>query len=444
MSELTKEFTDQLYANYEANVKYVALENAVTHNGIHASLETRKSAVEHTPVFSLDLTKDKVTNQKASGRCWMFAALNTFRHKMISSFQLEDFELSQAHTFFWDKYEKANWFLEQVIATADQELTSRKVAFLLQTPQQDGGQWDMVVSLFEKYGVVPKSVYPESISSSNSRELNTYLNKLLRQDAQILRDLIHSGADNEAVATKKQALLQEIFNFLAVSLGLPPREFDFSYRDKENQFHSESGLTPQSFYKKYVDLQLDDYVSIINAPTTDKPYGKSYTVEMLGNVVGSRPVRYLNVPMDRLKELAIAQMKAGETVWFGSDVGQVSNRKAGILATDVYDFEAGMDIHLTQDKAGRLDYAESLMTHAMVLTGVDLDEAGQPRKWKVENSWGDKVGTDGYFVASDAWMDEYTYQIVVRKEFLTSDELAAYEAEPIVLAPWDPMGALAK
>ena len=444
MSELTKEFTDQLYANYDANVKYVALENAVTHNGIHASLETRKSAVENTPVFSLDLTKDKVTNQKASGRCWMFAALNTFRHKMISSFQLEDFELSQAHTFFWDKYEKSNWFLEQVIATADQELTSRKVAFLLQTPQQDGGQWDMVVSLFEKYGVVPKSVYPESISSSNSRELNTYLNKLLRQDAQILRDLIHSGADSEAVASKKQALLQEIFNFLAMSLGLPPREFDFSYRDKDNQFHTESGLTPQSFYKKYVDLQLDDYVSIINAPTTDKPYGKSYTVDMLGNVVGSRPVRYLNVPMDRLKELAIAQMKAGETVWFGSDVGQVSNRKAGILATDVYDFEASMDIHLTQDKAGRLDYAESLMTHAMVLTGVDLDEAGQPRKWKVENSWGDKVGTDGYFVASDAWMDEYTYQIVVRKEFLTADELAAYEAEPIVLAPWDPMGALAK
>ena len=444
MSELTKEFTDQLYANYEANVKYVALENAVTHNGIHASLETRKSEVENTPVFSLDLTKDKVTNQKASGRCWMFAALNTFRHKMISSFQLEDFELSQAHTFFWDKYEKSNWFLEQVIATADQELTSRKVAFLLQTPQQDGGQWDMVVSLFEKYGVVPKSVYPESISSSNSRELNTYLNKLLRQDAQILRDLIHSGADSEVVASKKQALLQEIFNFLAMSLGLPPREFNFSYRDKDNQFHSESGLTPQCFYKKYVDLQLDNYVSIINAPTTDKPYGKSYTVDMLGNVVGSRPVRYLNVPMDRLKELAIAQMKAGETVWFGSDVGQVSNRKAGILATDVYDFEAGMGIHLTQDKAGRLDYAESLMTHAMVLTGVDLDEAGQSRKWKVENSWGDKVGTDGYFVASDAWMDEYTYQIVVRKEFLTPDELAAYEAEPIVLAPWDPMGALAK
>ena len=374
----------------------------------------------------------------------MFAALNTFRHKMIAGFQLEDFELSQAHTFFWDKYEKSNWFLEQVIATADQELTSRKVKFLLDTPQQDGGQWDMVVSLFEKYGVVPKSVYPESISSSDSRELNQILNKLLRQDAQILRELRVEGAESAELQAKKEELLQEVFNFLAMNLGLPPRKFDFSYRDKDNHFHSESGLTPLTFYQKYVDLKLADYVSIINAPTADKPYGRSYTVEMLGNVVGSKPVRYLNVEMDRLKELAIAQMQAGETVWFGSDVGQSSNRKAGVMAEGMHDFTASMDIRLTQDKAGRLDYSESLMTHAMVLTGVDLDENGKAKKWKVENSWGEKVGNKGYFVASDAWMDEYTYQIVVRKEFLTAAELAAYETEPLVLAPWDPMGALAK
>ena len=444
MHSLEQDFTDKLYAAYEANPKFAAIENAISHNGLLASLEKRGAAVENTPVFSLDLTKDKVSDQKASGRCWMFAALNTFRHKMIAGFQLEDFELSQAHTFFWDKYEKSNWFLEQVIATADQELTSRKVKFLLDTPQQDGGQWDMVVSLFEKYGVVPKSVYPESISSSNSRELNQILNKLLRQDAQILRELVAEGANSADLQAKKEELLQGVFNFLAMNLGLPPRQFDFSYRDKDNNFHSESGLTPQVFFKKYVDLKLDDYVSIINAPTVDKPYGKSYTVEMLGNVVGSKPVRYLNVEMDRLKELAIAQMQAGETVWFGSDVGQSSNRKAGIMADGMYDFTSSMDIQLTQDKAGRLDYSESLMTHAMVLTGVDLDENGKAKKWKVENSWGEKVGNKGYFVASDAWMDEYTYQIVVRKEFLTAAELAAYEAEPLVLAPWDPMGALAK
>ncbi|RSJ37477.1 aminopeptidase C [Streptococcus sanguinis] len=444
MKSLEQDFTDKLYAAYEANSKYAALENAISHNGLLASLEKRSAAVENTPVFSLDLTKDKVSDQKASGRCWMFAALNTFRHKMIAGFQLEDFELSQAHTFFWDKYEKSNWFLEQVIATADQELTSRKVKFLLDTPQQDGGQWDMVVSLFEKYGVVPKSVFPESISSSNSRELNQILNKLLRQDAQILRELVAEGANSAELQAKKEELLQEVFNFLAMNLGLPPRQFDFSYRDKDNHFHSESGLTPLTFYQKYVDLKLDDYVSIINAPTADKPYGRSYTVEMLGNVVGSKPVRYLNVEMDRLKELAITQMKAGETVWFGSDVGQSSNRKAGVMAEGMHDFTASMDIRLTQNKAGRLDYSESLMTHAMVLTGVDLDENGKAKKWKVENSWGEKVGNNGYFVASDAWMDEYTYQIVVRKEFLTAAELAAYEAEPLVLSPWDPMGALAK
>ena len=444
MHSLEQDFTDKLYAVYEANSKYAAMENAISHNGLLASLEKRSAAVENTPIFSLDLTKDKVSDQKASGRCWMFAALNTFRHKMIAGFQLEDFELSQAHTFFWDKYEKSNWFLEQVIATADQELTSRKVKFLLDTPQQDGGQWDMVVSLFEKYGVVPKSVYPESISSSDSRELNQILNKLLRQDAQILRELRVEGAESAELQAKKEELLQEVFNFLAMNLGLPPRKFDFSYRDKDNHFHSESGLTPLTFYQKYVDLKLADYVSIINAPTADKPYGRSYTVEMLGNVVGSKPVRYLNVEMNRLKELAIAQMQAGETVWFGSDVGQSSNRKAGVMAEGMHDFTASMDIRLTQDKAGRLDYSESLMTHDMVLTGVDLDENGKAKKWKVENSWGEKVGNKGYFVASDAWMDEYTYQIVVRKEFLTSAELAAYEAEPLVLAPWDPMGALAK
>ncbi|HEM6488936.1 TPA: aminopeptidase C [Streptococcus suis] len=443
MSTLDFDFTERLYANYLANPSLQATENAVSHNGLLKSLETRQSAIDNDYVFSIDLTKDAVSNQKASGRCWMFAALNTFRHKLISDFKLENFELSQAHTFFWDKYEKSNWFLEQIIATADQEIGSRKVKFLLDTPQQDGGQWDMVVALFEKYGVVPKSVYPESISSSASRELNQYLNKLLRQDAQILRDLLAKGASPEEVQTQKENLLQEIFNFLAVNLGLPPRNFDFAYRDKDNVYHRDTNVTPQAFYEKYVGLKLSDYVSIINAPTTDKPYNKSYTVELLGNVVGAPAVRYLNVEMNRFKELAIAQLKAGESVWFGSDVGQSSNRQTGIMATNTYDFSSGLGIHFHQDKAGRLDYSESLMTHAMVLTGVDLDDNEQPLKWKVENSWGDKVGDKGYFVASDSWMDEYTYQIVVRKEFLTPEELAAYQAQPQVLSPWDPMGALA-
>ena len=443
MNELVDTFTEKLYANYLANPVFQATENAITHNGLLKSLETRQSAIDNHYVFSIDVTNDSVSNQKSSGRCWMFAALNTFRHKLISEFKLANFELSQAHTFFWDKYEKSNWFLEQIIATANDSLNCRKVKFLLDTPQQDGGQWDMVVALFEKYGVVPKTAYPESISSSSSQELNKYLNKLLRQDAQILRDKIHSQASQEDIQVLKKDLLQEIFNFLAVNLGLPPRQFDFSYRDKENQYHCDRNLTPKTFYSKYVGIKLTDYVSVINAPTSDKPYHRSYTVELLGNVVGAPAVRYLNLDMERLKELAITQLKTGESVWFGCDVGQSSNRKTGIMATNTYDFTSGLGIHFYQDKAGRLDYSESLMTHAMVLTGVDLDEYEQPVKWKVENSWGEKVGDKGYFVASDSWMDQYTYQIVVRKDLLTSKELEAYQADPISLAPWDPMGVLA-
>ena len=440
MTELTSEFTQSLFDNYQKNAKFSAVENAATKNGLLNALENRASHAANLPVFSVDLTNDPVSNQKQSGRCWMFAALNTFRHKILTEFKLENFELSQAYTFFWDKYEKSNWFLEQIIGTSDLEIGDRKLKFLLDVPQQDGGQWDMVVALFQKYGVVPKDIYPESISSSASRELDQYLNKILRQDAQILRDLIQNGVD---VAAKKAELLQEIFNYLAMTLGLPPQKFDFEYRDKDDQFHKFEDITPQAFYEKFVDIKLDDYVSVINAPTADKPYNKSYTVEFLGNVIGARDVRHLNVEMDRFKKLAIAQMQAGETVWFGSDVGQISDRQKGIMATNVYDFDTAMDINFIQDKAGRLDYSESLMTHAMVLTGVDLDENGKSLKWKVENSWGDKVGNKGYFVASDAWMDEFTYQIVVRKDFLTAEELAAYEADPQVLAPWDPMGSLA-
>jgi bleomycin hydrolase len=300
----------------------------------------------------------------------------------------------------------------------------------------------MIVSIFQKYGVVPKTAMPESNSSSSSRELNTYLNKKLRKDASVLRRLVADGKTSEEIQTIKATMLQEVYNFLAISLGTPPETFDFEYRDDEQAYHLDRGLTPQSFYEKYVGVNLDDYVSIINAPTTDKPYNQSYTVEMLGNVVGGKEVKYLNVDMEMFKKLAIAQLEQGESVWFGCDVGQSSTRDTGIMSLDAYDVNDLFDVDFDMTKAERLDYGESLMTHAMVLTGVDLVD-GQPTKWKVENSWGEKVGDKGFFVASDAWMDEYTYQIVVRKDLLTAEQLAAFAAEPTVLAPWDPMGALA-
>ncbi len=442
MSEISKKTTAAFAQAYQDNNKQTALQRSVVKNGITASAENVSAKVNNVPVFSVDVTTGKVSNQKQSGRCWMFAALNTFRHKLLNDFNLKEFELSQNHTFFWDKYEKANYFYENILATANEPLTSRKVAFLLQTPQQDGGQWDMIVSIFQKYGVVPKTVMPESSNSSNSRDLNNYLNKKLRKDAVALRQLAAEGKTAEDIQTAKEAMLEDIYRFLATSLGTPPETFDFEYRDEDKNYHIDRNLTPQSFYEKYVGVDLDDYVSIINAPTADKPYNQSYTVEMLGNVVGGKEVKYLNVDMPTFKKLAIAQLEQGESVWFGCDVGQSSTRDTGIMALDAYDINDLFDIDFTMTKAERLDFGESLMTHAMVLTGVDLID-GESTKWKVENSWGEKVGTNGFFVMSDAWMDEYTYQIVVRKEFLTAEQLAAFEAEPTVLAPWDPMGALA-
>jgi len=442
MSKITNERTQAFRKAFEKNSKQIALQRSVVKNGIRASAENMQTHVKNTPVFSIDLATGKVANQKQSGRCWMFAALNTFRHKLLTTFQLKDFELSQNYTFFWDKYEKANYFYENILNTAEQSVTSREVAFLLQTPQQDGGQWDMIVSLFQKYGVVPKSVMPESSNSSNSRDLNNYLNKLLRKHATLLRQMVAEDATQEEIQANREAMLQEVYNLLAISLGTPPAVFDFEYRDDEKKYHLDQGLTPQSFYAKYVGVDLDDYVSIINAPTEDKPFMKSYTVDMLGNVVDGKQVKYLNLKMDDFKVLAIKQLEQGESVWFGCDVGQSSTRDSGIMALDAYDVEDLFDVDLSMTKAERLDYGESLMTHAMVLTGVDLIN-DQAEKWKVENSWGEKVGEKGFFVMSDEWMDEYTYQIVVRKEFLTPEQLAAFEAEPTVLAPWDPMGALA-
>jgi len=442
MAEITNELTAKFAAEFKENEKQQAVQNAVVKNGITNSAENIVAQSNNVPVFSIDLKTGNVSNQKQSGRCWMFAALNTFRHKILDNFDLKDFELSQNYTNFWDKYEKSNYFYENILATADQEVTSRKVAFLLETPQQDGGQWDMMVSLFDKYGVVPKAAMPESSNSSNSRDLNNYLNKKLRKDAAILRQLVADGASENDIQASREDMLQEVYNILAISLGTPPTTFDFEYRDENKEYHIDRDLTPKSFYDKYVGVDLNNYVPIINAPTEDKPYNQSYTVEMLGNVVGGKQVKYLNLDMDTFKKLAIAQLEQGESVWFGCDVGQSSNRQNGIMSLDTYDMNELFDIDFTTTKAQRLDYGESLMTHAMVLTGVDIVD-DKSTKWKVENSWGDKVGDKGFFVASDAWMDEYTYQIVVRKDLLTDEQLKAYEKEPTVLAPWDPMGALA-
>lgn len=443
---MSQEITSAAIADYQAQLQQLpqsaTIKRAVMNNGILAASENTDSKVAMNQTFSVDLSAEKVANQKQSGRCWMFAALNTMRRSIADQFNLKDFELSQNYTNFWDKFEKSNYFYENILATATEPLESRKVAFLLATPQQDGGQWDMLTALIDKYGIVPKYIMPETYNSSKSSELNSVLNLKLRKDAVTLRQMVADKASEQEIATTKSRFLSEVYRILVYTLGEPPVKFDFEYRDGDKVYHIDRDLTPQTFFKKYVGWDLDNYQSIINAPTDDKPYNHLYTVEMLGNVVGGRQVRHLNLDIDTFKQLAIKQLQAGESVWFGSDVGQASDRQIGIMDTAIYNKDDLFNVDLSMTKAQRLDYGESLMTHAMVITGVDLVD-DKPTKWKVENSWGDKVGEKGYFVMSDAWLDQYVYQIVINKQYLPADLLAATKEDPKVLAPWDPMGALA-
>lgn len=434
-------FTDNL-AKHSA---YPVAANATQTNGIFKASQSTQTKVDLDPSFSVEIDTGSVTNQKQSGRCWMFSALNTMRHSIQKEFKLKGFELSQSYTFFWDKFEKSNFFFENVIGSADKPLGDRKVSFLFATPQSDGGQWDMLCGLIEKYGIVPKKVYPETANSENSRALDDTLNTMLRKGGLELRELVNAGKSEDEVEAKKQELLDAIFRMLATSLGLPPKTFNFEYKDDEGNYHIDKDLTPQSFFKKYVGWDLEKYISVINGPTADKPYNKVFSVEYLGNVVGGRQVRHLNLELSEFKNLIINQLKQGEVVWFGSDVSKGGDRQAGLLDTKLYQRDQLFDFDFSMTKAERLDSGESMMNHAMVITAVDLVD-NKPTKWKIENSWGDKPGFKGYFVMSDEWFDQFVYQAVLNKSFLPEDVKKAYDEgkkNPIQLLPWDPMGALA-
>ena len=442
-SSISQNLLDQLEKRFDENPGNRMAMNAAVSCGICASSRNYVTEREIPHEFSISLEQGAVTNQKRSGRCWMFAALNCMRFQVIKKQNLEDFELSQSYPLFYDKLEKANYFLESILDTLDEPTDGRLIAHLLAAPLNDGGQWDMLCSIVEKYGLVPKTAMPESVSSSATQEMVSYMTEKLREYACVLRKGHKAGKSMEQLKKEKEAMMETVYRMLCISLGKPPRTFTFEYRDKDGNFHREANLTPKAFYEKYVGLRLDDYVSVINAPTEDKPFYRSYTVQYLGNVKEGRPVKYVNLPIEEMKQAAIAQLKDGEPVWFGCDVGKRSFRDGGLMDTGIYDVETLFDTYFPMTKAERLEYGQSLMTHAMVFQGVNLDENGKPDRWRVENSWGEEAGKKGYFVMSDRWFDEYNYQVVVNKKYLSSKALEAYEKEPVRLNPWDPMGSLA-
>lgn len=391
--------------------------------------------------FNVEIKTLPPANQKQSGRCWIFAAMNFLREEVGKKCKLESFELSQNYIAFYDKLEKINFFVEAMDDFLTVDNDDRTLQYLLQTGIQDGGQWQMVANLIEKYGVVPKAAMPETVASSATYSVNSLINIKLRQYAKSARALAQAGKAGE-IAGLKAEMLDQCYTLLAQAFGNPPKTFTFEYTDKDGKYGAEANLTPQTFYQKYVGLNLHDYVSLINAPTADKPYYKTFTVDYLGNVVEGAPIHHLNVPMAELKAAIVKQLQAGQVVWFGCDTG-FGNRKSGVWSEKQYAVADLLGLDLSVSKAEQLDYRISTMGHAMILTGVLLAEDGTPLKWKIQNSWGEEAGHKGYYLAEGDWFDKYTYQAVVRREYLPAKAQKALEQAPLHLKPWDPMGSLA-
>lgn len=429
-------------SEYEKKTAQHVAQRAVTKNGILESTQNIEVIEANPFVFSVDVDSEAVANQNQSGRCWMFACLNLLRLHIEKSLKLPhgSFQLSQNYTFFYDKIEKSNFFHQAIIDTALDELSDRKVTFLLQTPQQDGGDWDIITAIVKKYGVIPKTAMEETSASINSAELDTVLNRKLRQDALELRDLVRKQASDEDITATRKRMLGEVYQIVSVALGTPPETIDFEYRDTDKAYHADFGLTPKEFYDKYVPIDLDDYIGVINVPIDSMPYGKVYGIDLSNEIIKGRPNRYLNVDMETLKNLAIQQLKDGEPVWFGCDVLQSSDIHKGVMAMGLYGLEEAFGIKFTMDKGQRFLSRESLPTHAMMLGGVDLVD-GKPVRWKVENSWGadvngKKVGNNGYFVMSDDWMDQYTFEVAIRKDLLSPELQKALDSEPEMMPYW--------
>ena len=441
MKELTKDFLNEVERNYLDNDLYTIARHALTNNSISSIAKVNEQTEFTRNRFSIELKTLKVTNQKASGRCWIFAGCNVLREIVAKKYNLKEFELSQNYIAFFDKLEKCNYLLESVIKLKNDSSEIRTLDTILQRGIEDGGQWDLFVNIVKKYGVVPKDTFTETYQSSNTREIDSLLNKYVRKFSYEIKDIENIYEINY----KKDEIMRNIYKILCSSFGVPPKTFNFEYvsEDKEERtYNIIKNLTPHKFLEEIIGINLDEYISIIHSPTIDKPFNETYTVKYLGNVIEGNSVKYLNLDMNRLKELVINQLKNNDPVWFGSDCIQSADRKAGVWDDLSFDIDRLFQINTFMPKEAMLDTWESAMNHAMVITGVNIEDE-KPTKWKIENSWGDDVANKGYYVATDSWFDKFVYQVVINKKYLNDQEIKDLEKEPKKLELWDPMGTLA-
>lgn len=444
MKEIGIEELQKEREEYEGEEKNTLMRHVLSHSGLGQSVLSQDRSRESQFAFSEEIETLPATDQKKSGRCWIFSASNLLREIIAKKANIEgQFEISQNYISYYDKLEKFNYQMEGVITLllSGEKKDSRKMAFLL-AGVGDGGQWDMYADIVKKYGIVPKSAFPETAQSENTRESTMLGNAILRSFAADCYKAMEEKKGEEELRGLKKKAMEKIYVLLTDSFGLPPQKFDFVYKDKKKVLHREKDMTPLSFHKEYVGEELDRFVSVIQAPTADKPYNKTYTIELVGNVVGGKKITHLNVSMDRLEELIIQQLKDKQITWFGSDVSYFRNQTEGLWDEGAFDYRTPFDADLRFDKKDMLDFHHAAMNHAMVITGVDLPE-GKPTRWKIENSWGGAIGKSGYFVFTEDFFRDFVYQAAIDRKYLNEEELQALKKEPVLLPPWDPFGTLA-
>lgn len=437
---LTEDLMQSLRSSVTMDAPTKAMMNAITKNDVRSLALDHQVAISNDMHFTNKIATQGVTDQQKSGRCWLFAGLNILRPVASETTKEKAFEFSQTYLFFYDKLEKSNLFLESIIATREKPVEDREVQWLLKHPFADGGQWNMVLALVEKYGVVPADIMPETTSSSNTGRLNQLMSAKLVRDAYLLRSKSESGASEATLRAEKERMLTEVYRMLVLHIGMPPQQFTWRYDDENGKASDPVTYTPKEFYNEFVKVKLADYVCLHSVPV--HPFGKAYQVQFDRNLVDSPNMTFVNVDIQTMKEYTLKSVLGGDPVWFGCDVGKESDSKLGVMRRGLYDYESIYGMEFDMPKKERILYGQSIPSHAMVFTGVDLID-GKPQKWLVENSWGTDVGEKGMFSMYDSWYDEYMFSVIIHKKYLPEATLALYQGgDAEVLPPWDPLFAV--
>ena len=445
MTEITKLSVEDLQSlrdSFTADETNRIAMNAVTAAGIDKVAKNYDRARLLQRRFSTIVDNGEVTHQDRSGRCWLFSSLNVARFVAKKNMDLEQFEFSQNYAMYYDKLERVNYFLKDMacLVEAGEPEDSRLVQHLLREVMGDGGQWTMAMNVYKKYGAVPKDLFPETESYKNTGPMNNKLCKLMRQA------VAHMYENPENIDQIVKNATEAGHRILTIHLGEPPVSFDWEWTDKDDEFHRDGEITPVEFWKKYVgSADLESYVCLVYDPRKEHPKGRKIAIEHLGNVVGGDATEYLNVPNQFMKDcVRRVLVEQGIPVWFGAECGPMMDREAGAWATDLFEYDRVYGVRFDLSKEQRVRFGDSAMDHAMAFAGVDVaDDGTTTRRWRVENSWGDKIADKGYFTMSDDWFTEYVYEVAVPKALLPEEYQKALEEPAISLPAWDPMGALA-